>query len=198
MIIYKSPDEIAKMRRAGRITADAIVAMLDEVAPGKTTADLDAIAERSDPRRRRHARRSCTTRARTRPRSVRRSTTEIVPASRRAQRVLKTGDVLSLDCGAIWDGFQETPPSPRSWATSRRHRRRTSWSGDGGRVGGRDRRDRPGGRLSDRRRHPTGGGGRRVLAGAGVRRARDPGGRCTRTVHQNFGSPGRGPEMKPA
>ena len=33
MIIYKSPDEIAKMRRAGRITADAIVAMLDESRP---------------------------------------------------------------------------------------------------------------------------------------------------------------------
>ena len=44
VIIYKSPDEIAKMRQAGRITADAIVAMLDDVAPGATTADLDAIA----------------------------------------------------------------------------------------------------------------------------------------------------------
>ncbi len=47
MIIYKSPDEIAKMRRAGRITADAILAMLERVAPGMTTADLDAIAERT-------------------------------------------------------------------------------------------------------------------------------------------------------
>ena len=47
MIIYKSPDEIAKMRVAGRITADAIQAMLERVAPGMTTADLDAIAEDS-------------------------------------------------------------------------------------------------------------------------------------------------------
>ena len=44
MIIYKSPDEIAKMRVAGRITADAITAMLERLAPGMTTADLDAIA----------------------------------------------------------------------------------------------------------------------------------------------------------
>ena len=36
MIIYKSPDEIAKMRVAGRITAEAIQAMLDAVAPGVT------------------------------------------------------------------------------------------------------------------------------------------------------------------
>ena len=45
MIIYKSPDEIARMRVAGRITADAIKAMLEQVTPGMTTADLDAIAE---------------------------------------------------------------------------------------------------------------------------------------------------------
>ena len=44
MIIYKSPDEIAKMRVAGRITADAIRAMLERVTPGMTTTDLDAIA----------------------------------------------------------------------------------------------------------------------------------------------------------
>ena len=32
------------MRRAGRITAGAIEAMLEAVAPGITTADLDAVA----------------------------------------------------------------------------------------------------------------------------------------------------------
>jgi methionyl aminopeptidase len=45
MIIYKSPDELQRMRKAGRITAGTIDRVLAAVAPGKTTADLDAVAE---------------------------------------------------------------------------------------------------------------------------------------------------------
>ncbi|HCP62019.1 MAG TPA: type I methionyl aminopeptidase, partial [Actinobacteria bacterium] len=37
MIIYKSPEEIEKMRRAGRITAAAIERILTAVRPGITT-----------------------------------------------------------------------------------------------------------------------------------------------------------------
>ena len=45
MIIYKSGDEIDRMRRAGEITGAALDAMLAEVVPGMTTADLDSIAD---------------------------------------------------------------------------------------------------------------------------------------------------------
>ena len=45
MIDYKSPSEIEKIRRAGRIVAGTIDAVLAAVAPGKTTADLDRVAE---------------------------------------------------------------------------------------------------------------------------------------------------------
>ena len=47
MIIYKSPDEIDKMRRAGRDHGGRDPGVLERVAPGVTTADLDAIAERT-------------------------------------------------------------------------------------------------------------------------------------------------------
>ncbi len=45
MIIRKSPEELAKMRRAGRIVAETIDVVLAAVRPGATTADLDDVAE---------------------------------------------------------------------------------------------------------------------------------------------------------
>ncbi|MDF1543304.1 MAG: type I methionyl aminopeptidase [Anaerosomatales bacterium] len=45
MIIRKSPSELATMREAGRITARALRLVGEAVAPGVTTAELDAIAE---------------------------------------------------------------------------------------------------------------------------------------------------------
>ena len=45
MIIRKSPDELGKMRSAGRIVAGTISRVLDAVAPGATTLDLDRVAE---------------------------------------------------------------------------------------------------------------------------------------------------------
>ena len=45
MIIRKSPDELDKMRTAGRIVAGTIGRVLEAVAPGSTTLDLDRMAE---------------------------------------------------------------------------------------------------------------------------------------------------------
>ena len=45
MIVYKTPEEVAKMRRSGQIIAATIDRVLAAVAPGKSTADLDAVAE---------------------------------------------------------------------------------------------------------------------------------------------------------
>jgi hypothetical protein len=45
MIVYKSPEEIGKMRRAGRIVAGTIERVLAAVRPNVTTAALDAVAE---------------------------------------------------------------------------------------------------------------------------------------------------------
>ena len=44
-IQLKTPDQIEKMRAAGLVVARALRRMREAVAPGVTTADLDAIAE---------------------------------------------------------------------------------------------------------------------------------------------------------
>jgi methionyl aminopeptidase len=45
MIIRKSPQEIERMARAGRVVADTLALIGENVRPGVTTAELDAIAE---------------------------------------------------------------------------------------------------------------------------------------------------------
>jgi methionyl aminopeptidase len=45
LIIRKSPDEIERMSRAGRVVADALTLIGEHVRPGATTAELDAVAE---------------------------------------------------------------------------------------------------------------------------------------------------------
>src|ERR687886_502170 len=45
MIIRKSPSEIEKMARAGRVVADTLALIGERARPGTTTAELDAIAE---------------------------------------------------------------------------------------------------------------------------------------------------------
>ena len=199
MIIYKSPDEIEKMRRAGRITAGPSTAMLAEVAPGVTTADLDAIAERSIRDAGAHAVVHGLP-GRSRPRSARRSTTRSSTGSRRAKRVLEEGDVLSLDCGAIWEGFHGDsavtvfvggePPSPEADEAGPGHR---------GGAGGRDRDDPVRAGASPTSAHAI----QQVAEGAGFALVREYGGHgIGRALHedpfiQNYGPPGRGPEMKP-
>jgi methionyl aminopeptidase len=198
VIIYKTPDEIDKMRRAGRITARAIEAMLEHVAPGVTTADLDAVAERAI--RDQGATSSFLHYKGSYPATICASVNdEIVHGIPSKKRVLRMGDVLSLDCGAIWDGFQGDsavtvivggePPSPEAEKLVRVTE---------------DALDaaiqviRPGGRLSD-----IGNAIQQVVEGAGFSLVREYGGHgIGRAMHedpfiQNFGKPGRGPELRP-
>ena len=44
MIIVKSAHELALMREAGRIVAEVLARIGEAVAPGVTTADLEAVA----------------------------------------------------------------------------------------------------------------------------------------------------------
>src|SRR5437763_959061 len=45
MIVYKTDDEIARMRAAGRVVAEALNAMKEAIIPGKTTTnDLENVA----------------------------------------------------------------------------------------------------------------------------------------------------------
>ena len=45
MMVVKSPEEIARMRRAGRLAARALEGVARAVAPGGVTAELDRLAE---------------------------------------------------------------------------------------------------------------------------------------------------------
>jgi methionyl aminopeptidase len=102
MIVLKSPEELDLMRRSGRITARTVESLMEEVRPGMTTADLDALAERiisgegavpSFKGYRGFPGTICT--------SVNEQVVHGIPGA----RVLKPGDVLKLDVGCIWEGY---------------------------------------------------------------------------------------------
>ncbi|MFM8999386.1 MAG: type I methionyl aminopeptidase [Actinomycetota bacterium] len=196
MIVYKSPEEVAKMRVSGRITAETIETVLAAVRPGITTADLDAVAE-----------------AKIRERGAIPSfkgyhgfpaticaslNHEIVHGIPSKRRKLAEGDLISLDFGAIWEGFHSDsavtvfvgePPSNEAEKLVRA----TEESLDAGIA-----QIRPGARLSDIS-HAV----EQVARGAGFEVVREYVGHGVgRKLHEdpqipNFGPPGRGPVLKP-
>ncbi|HEU5317247.1 MAG TPA: type I methionyl aminopeptidase [Chloroflexota bacterium] len=109
MIVVKSRAEVEKMRRANRIVADALDAVSATVRPGVTTLELDAIAEdvirgagaepsfkgySQDPERQPPF-----------PGTICASINEELVHGIPGKRVLRDGDVLSIDVGAYVDGF---------------------------------------------------------------------------------------------
>ena len=102
-IQLKTPAQIDRMRQAGLLVAATLERLRAAVAPGVSTAELDAIAEE-------HIRGAggvpsfkgyygypatiCT--------SVNEQVVHAIPA---AGQVLRDGDLISIDCGAILDGW---------------------------------------------------------------------------------------------
>jgi methionyl aminopeptidase len=196
VIVYKSPPEVDRMRRAGRIVADTIDRVLAAVAPGRSTADLDAVAEEHI---RAHDARPSFLGYRGFPASICASLNdEVVHGIPSPKRVLREGDLLSLDFGAIWEGFHADaavsvfvgePPS----AEAEKLVRVTEESLEAGIS-----QIRPGGRLSDIS-HAV----EQVVVGAGFEVVREYVGHGVgRELHEdpqipNYGPPGRGPELRP-
>ena len=103
-VIIKSPAEIVLMREAGRVNALALAAVRELLHPGVTTADLNAAAEEI---LREHGAYSpfknygqppfpgsiCT--------SINEELVHGIPGKRK----LKEGDIISIDCGAVVDGY---------------------------------------------------------------------------------------------
>lgn len=101
-ITIKSPREIESMRRAGWVVAKALDSMVKAIRPGMTTQDLDDIA-------------SAEIRAQGAkpsflgylgfPRTVCVSVNEEIVHGIPGKRVLREGDIVTMDCGAIVEGF---------------------------------------------------------------------------------------------
>jgi methionyl aminopeptidase len=196
MIVYKSAEEVGRMRVAGRIVAETLDRVCTSVRPGATTAFLNSVAEGVLLERgavpsfkgyRGFPASLCT--------SLNEEIVHGIPSER---RVLKEGDVLSLDFGAIWAGFHADsavtvfvgdPPSPEAEKLVRV----TAESLEAAIS-----QIRPGGRLSDIS-HAI----QQVAEGAGFSVVREYVGHGVgRNLHEdpqipNYGPPGRGPQLKP-
>lgn len=102
MIILKTPDEIAVMAKASRVVAEALAVLKDVVKPGVTTDELDRLAE-SEIRARGAI--PAFKGYRNYPKTLCASVNEQVVHGIPSKRVLKEGDIIGLDLGAIVGGF---------------------------------------------------------------------------------------------
>jgi methionyl aminopeptidase len=102
-IQVKSPEQIERMYAAGQVVARTLTVLKEAVAPGISTAELDAIAEReirgagavpSFLGYFEYPASICT--------SVNKQVVHGIPSK---DQVLAAGDVISIDCGAILDGW---------------------------------------------------------------------------------------------
>ena len=101
-IQLKSPAEIAVMRAAGLVVAETLEMLRVAVRPGVSTADLDRLAED-------HIRTSGAEPSflgyHGYPASICTSVNDEVVHAIPGRRVLREGDLISIDCGAIVDGW---------------------------------------------------------------------------------------------
>jgi len=105
-ITIKSPAEIEIMRAAGRINAEALAAAAALVRPGVSTADLNAAAEdvlkkygayspfKNYPGAYPYPASTCVS-----------INEELVHGIPDKKRKLKEGDIVSMDCGTVFEGF---------------------------------------------------------------------------------------------
>jgi methionyl aminopeptidase len=102
-ITIKSETDIAAMRQAGRVVATVLNVLKLQVRPGMKTKELDAIAAKEV------VRLGATPSFkgyRGFPANICASVNEEIVHGIPGERVLKEGDIISIDFGAIFDGFQ--------------------------------------------------------------------------------------------
>lgn len=105
-ITIKTPQELETMRMAGRINAEALAATFAVIRPGVSTADLNAAAEevlhkygvyspfKNYPGPYPYPSSTCV--------SV---NDELVHGIPNVKRKLRQGDIVSVDCGTVYEGF---------------------------------------------------------------------------------------------
>jgi methionyl aminopeptidase len=102
MILLKSDEDIARMRRACRIVAEALQALRTAVAPGVTTRELERLAEDFITRQ---GGRPAFKGYRGYPASLCASVNDQVVHGIPSGLKLREGDILSLDLGVYLEGF---------------------------------------------------------------------------------------------
>ena len=102
-IIVKSADEIATMREAGRIAGRVLRRLASEVRPGIRTGELDSICVEELSK---YGAKSSFKGYRGFPAHICTSVNEEVVHGIPGERMLSEGDVVSIDVGVIYKGFQ--------------------------------------------------------------------------------------------
>jgi len=103
MIVCRSAAEIEKLRRSGRIVRQVLDHVRSLVVPGVTTMDLERAAEKkikelgAKPAFKGYYNYPCVLCT-----SVNEEIVHGIPSDRRA---LKAGDIVSIDCGVVLDGY---------------------------------------------------------------------------------------------
>src|SRR3954468_12990118 len=98
----RSTEEIAKMRRAGRVVAEMQEKCAAAARPGVTTLDLDKVAREVLDRR---GARSNFLNYHGFPAVICTSPNDVIVHGIPGSYVLEDGDIISLDCGAIIEGY---------------------------------------------------------------------------------------------
>jgi methionyl aminopeptidase len=102
-IICKSPAEIEKMRRSGRVVREVLDHVRTLVKPGATTMDLERAAEKKmkdlgvKPAFKGYFDYPCVLCT-----SINEEIVHGIPSDK---RMLKAGDIVSVDCGVVLDGY---------------------------------------------------------------------------------------------
>jgi methionyl aminopeptidase len=193
-IILKSPQEIERMRSSNRIVAEILQRVVAAVRPGARTRDLNALAEDL---LRKYKARSAFKGYNGYPAVLCTSVNEEVVHGIPSDRVLKEGDIISLDFGAVWDEYYGdaaiTVPVGSISAEARRLLRVTEEA-----LGKAIEQARPGNHVGDISAAIQG-----HVESRGFSAVRDfVGHGIGRFMHErpqipNFGSPGRGVRLKP-
>jgi methionyl aminopeptidase len=101
-IVIKSEKEIEIMRQSGRIVAEILKLLSEKIKPGMKTREMDIIAESELKKR---GAESSFKGYRGYPATICASVNDEIVHGIPGDRVLKEGDIVSLDFGAIYQGF---------------------------------------------------------------------------------------------
>jgi methionyl aminopeptidase len=102
-IVRKTPEEIEKMRRSGQMVRQILNHLKGLVVPGATTMDLEKAAEKliadlgAKPAFKGYYGYPCVLCT-----SINEEIVHGIPSEK---RVMKTGDIVSIDCGVVFDGY---------------------------------------------------------------------------------------------